>query len=444
MTETADPSTRSPIRISAPIAGHDNEYVNGWRIAAILFALFLINAFAQIDRILPFILAEAIKTELSLSDTQIGLLTGLAFAVCYTLMSLPLARVSDRGSPRLVLITCTLVWSAMTALGGLAAGFIFLAMTRFGVAVGEAGAVPSAHALIARKIRPGLRGMAIGIFSMGIPLGTMAGFAIGGAMADTLGWRAALIGAGAFGFVIALLAVAVLGPTPPLKQASTNAEPFLHASMKLLASPGFRWLFIGAIFAGFAAAPFYAFAAPFLIRTHGLTASEAGLAFGLLQGLMGIAGTLLGGRGFDRAVRSGTGRLLGPPAVMFLIASVTTAAALFMPVSGLSIALLVPAMLAFAFMLPWSFGTAHMVAGRGREAMASSLAMIGSGLLGPALGPLIVGLTSDAATSAGIPNGLGIGLLLVPIACVLTGLTMLVANRRVAETLAQRASGTAE
>ncbi len=435
MTETAEPSTRDRGPPPKTLATGGDEYVSGLRIAAVLITLFLINAFAQIDRILPFILAEAIKTDLGLSDTQIGLLTGLAFAVCYTLLSLPLARLSDRGSPRFVLITCTLVWSAMTALGGLAASFLFLALTRFGVAIGEAGAIPSAHAVIARKIRPGLRGLAIGIFSMGIPLGTMAGFVVGGAMADTLGWQSALIGAGVLGGVIALLALFILGPTPPLNSPAIHAEPFFQASLKLLASPGFRWLFIGAIFAGFASAPFYAFAAPFLIRTHALTASEAGMAFGLLQGLMGIIGTLVGGRWFDHAVRSGTRRLLGPPAIMFMIASLTTTAALFSPVAWVSVLLLVPAMLSFAFMLPWCFGAAHLVAGRGKEAMASSLAMIGSGLLGPAIGPLLVGMISDTATGVGIPNGLGIGLLLVPFASTLTALAMLVASQRIAATL---------
>ncbi|MDZ4361866.1 MFS transporter, partial [Brevundimonas sp.] len=126
------------------------SHVQGWRLAALLAVLLLINALSQIDRILPFILAEAIKTDLSLSDTQIGLMTGAAFAICYTLLSLPLARTADRGSPRLVLLICLVVWSAMTALGGLAASFLILAFTRFGVAVGEAGAMPSGLALIGR------------------------------------------------------------------------------------------------------------------------------------------------------------------------------------------------------------------------------------------------------------------------------------------------------
>jgi len=415
-----------------------NEFVDGWRVAAILIALILINAFSQIDRILPFILAETIKSDLGLSDTEMGLLTGVAFAVCYSLLSLPLARAADRGSPRLVLVSCILIWSTMTALGGFAASFLLLALTRFGVAFGEAGAVPAGHALIARKIRPERRGLAIGLFAMGIPLGTMVGFAVGGAIGDTLGWRPAMIGAGALGGLIALLAYFVIGPTPARRHSATSGEPFIASSRRLLTSPGFRWLFIGSITVGFAAAPFYAFSAPFLIRTHGFTASEVGLAFGLLQGLMGIIGALVGGRWFDRSAKSAAERLLGPPALLFLVASVTTSAALFVPAGWMAIALLVPAMLSFAFMMPWAFGAAHLVAGDGKQAQASSLVMIGSGLFGPALGPLIVGLVSDAATAAQVPNGLGLGLLIVPVASSLTAIAMLIASPGIAASLRQK------
>lgn len=428
-----DPSTRR-----APPVVSSNPYVETWRFAAICTVLLLINAFSQIDRILPFILAEKIKADLSLTDTQMGLLTGLAFAVCYALLSLPLARAADRGSPRLVLVSCVLIWSVMTALGGFAASFLFLALTRFGVAFGEAGAVPAGHALIARKIKPERRGLAIGLFAMGIPLGTMVGFAAGGAIADFFGWRVVLIGAGAIGILIGLLTILVAGSTPRLQTAASGNEPFLKTSLELLSSPSFRWLFLGTIFLGFAGAPFYAFSAPFLIRTHGFTATEVGLSFGLLQGLMGIVGTLGGGRWFDHALRSGSGRVLGPPALLFLMASVTTTAALFVPVGWLSIALFVPSMLSFSFMLPWGFGAAHLVAGPGRQAQASSLVMIGSGLVGPALGPLFVGMVSDAASAAGLPNGLALGLLIVPVASIVSGLALLVANRRVSAFLRKR------
>jgi len=409
--------------------------ISNMRAAAFLITMVFVSIFCQVDRILPFILAESIKSELFLSDTQIGLMTGVAFAVCHTLLSLPIARLADQGSPRLVLISCMLVWSAMTALGGFAASFGLLAASRFGVALGEAGAIPSAHALIARKIPPARRGLAIGLFSMGIPLGTMVGFAAGGAIADALGWRTALIGAGAIGGLIALVAVAVIGPTPPPKAHADAAEPFFRTSLRLLASPAFRWLIIGGLALGFASAPFYAFSAPFLIRTHGFTAGEVGLAFGLLQGALGVVGTLGGGRLFDRAIASGRGRVLGAQAGLLLIAGVTTTLALFAPVGWMSIALFVPGMLSFAFLLPAVFGAAHLVAGPGRQALASSLLMIASGLFGPALAPLFVGVVSDWAGAAQIPNGLGLGLLVVPVASILAGLATFVANRRVAATL---------
>ncbi len=437
MTETVARSI-DPVATRAPPIASNREYVTGPRMAAISIVLLLINAFSQIDRILPFILSEKIKEDLELTDTEMGLLTGLAFAVCYALLSLPVARAADRGSPRLVLVSCVLIWSVMTTLGGFAASFMFLALTRLGVAFGEAGAVPAGHALIVRKISPERRGLSIGLFAMGIPLGTMVGFAAGGAIADVFGWRVVLIGAGAIGILIGLLTVLVAGPTPPLPTTASRNEPFLRTSLDLLSTPAFRWLFAGTIFLGFAGAPFYAFSIPFLIRSHGFTATEVGVSFGMLQGLMGIIGTLGGGRWFDFAVRSGTGKVLGPPAILFLIASMTTTVALFAPTGWIAIALFVPGMLSFSFMLPWGFGASHLIAGPGRQAQATSLVMIGSGLLGPALGPLIVGIVSDAASAADISNGLGLGLLIVPLSTVAAGITLLVANQRVGVFLRQR------
>ncbi|WP_258046464.1 MFS transporter [Sphingomonas folli] len=309
--------------------------LTGHRAALLLGALFLVSLVAQIDRMLPFILAEAIRGELGLSDTQIGLVTGLAFAVCYALLSLPMARLADRGSPRAVLLACSLVWSAMTALGGLATGFATLAASRFGVALGEAGAIPSSHALIARRLGPERRGLAIGIFSMGIPLGTMAGFAAGGALSEAYGWRLVLLGAGALGAIAGPLVYAAAGVASAAGTAD-GARGFAAATRGLLAIPAFRAVLLAAIAIGFASAPFYAFAATFLIRAHALTATQAGLAFGLLQGGLGIVGTVLGGRGFDAASRAGGEALLRAPARAFALAAATTAAALFVPQRALA------------------------------------------------------------------------------------------------------------
>ncbi|APZ52265.1 MFS transporter [Salipiger abyssi] len=435
MTEVTVSSTKKSHALMAPPHGSSGDPVRGWRVAAILATLLLVSTMSQVDRMLPFILAEAIKAELLLSDTQVGLINGIAFALCYALLSLPLARAADRGSPARVLALCILGWSAMTALGGLATSFLFLALTRFGVAFGEAGANPAGHAIIARKLGPKSRGLAIGLFAMGTPLGTMLGFAAGGAVSDMLGWRVTLIGAGVIGVPIMLMALVVVGATPPHILPNETRSSFWRTSLFLLSSPGFRWVFIVAILGSFAAAPFYAFTAPFLMRSHGLSTSEAGLAFGLLQGLTGVAGMLLGGRLFDAAVGMGARRMLRQPGIAFLIASASMSAALFVPVSWLSILLLVPSMFAFAFMMPWGFGAAHLLAGRGNEAMATSLVMIGSGLLGPAFGPLLVGVLSDAATAMKFENGIALGLLTVPVASLLTGLALFVGDRRVVSAL---------
>ncbi|MBB5699193.1 putative MFS family arabinose efflux permease [Sphingomonas yantingensis] len=402
MTEAGSPS---------PLAGR--------RAAGLLVVLFLVSAFAQIDRILPFILAEAIKAELGLSDTLIGLLTGLAFAFCYVLLSLPMARLSDRGSPRIVLVGCMLVWSAMTALGGAATGFVTLAATRLGVAIGEAGAVPSSHAIIARRIGPERRGFAIGIFSMGIPVGTMLGFGLGGWIAETSGWRTALTAAGGAGILIGIATYFATGATPPIPRP-VEAASFRRESAGLVADPPFRALLVLAVCIGFAAPPFYAFAAPFLIRAHDFSTAQAGLVFGLSQGVLGAVGTVLGGRRFDRVARTPGSSLFRAPMLAFVVAGLALAGALVVGQPWLALVLMMPAMFAFAFTLPFAFGAAHRIAGPGREAIASSLAMIASGLIGPTLGPLLVGAASDAAAGMGAANGLAYGLMLVPLACAAT------------------------
>lgn len=412
------------------------ETFAGGRLWTLLVGLFLVNVLSQIDRILPFILAESIRSELNLSDTQIGLVTGLAFAVCYALLSLPLARAADRGSPRGVLVACIGLWSTMTALGGLATGFVVLALTRFGVAFGEAGAIPAGHALIARRVPMNRRGLALGVFSMGIPLGTMTGFVLGGVLDQAIGWRWTFFAAGGLGLVIALLTFLVAGPTPRLERLATGPT-FLRSAGALLRGPAFRGLVLAALLMGFAAAPFYAFMPSFLIRTHGFSSGEAGLTIGLLQGLMGVGGAILGGRGFDRAARAASRRLLLYPGLVFLIGAATTAGALNVSQGWLAATLLLPAMFAFSYMLPWGFGAAHLVAGRGREALASSLVVIATGLFGPALAPVLVGAISDAATGAGLANGLGLALLLVPIASLLTGWALIRADLRLAAARAE-------
>jgi predicted MFS family arabinose efflux permease len=413
---------------SVPAVTEESNRLYGWQRTALLITLLLVSIFSQIDRILPFILAESIKADLGLSDTQLGLVTGLAFSVCYSLASLPLARIADGGRAKQVLAGCIIIWCTMTTMGGLASGFVTLMLSRLGVALGEAGGGPASHALIAQKIPTSFRGRAIGLFSMGIPLGTMIGFAAGGWASDNIGWRNALFAAGATGLLIVLPVIFFSGKSRTIVHTGLH-ENFIAASRRLLSKPAFLWLFLAANLLGFASAPFYVFTSPFLIRTYGMTASQVGLSFGLMQGLMGILDTLVGGRLFDRAISLDKGRLMRLPALVFCIAAITTLAAYFMPFGGLSIALLVPGMFSFAFLLPYAFGAGHVVAGPGSQALSTSLLMLGSGLLGSALSPLLVGLISDSATAAGVENGLRVGMLVTPLFILLSGVVLFRVNR---------------
>ncbi|MBW8201741.1 MFS transporter [Flagellimonas abyssi] len=416
--------------MNRPLVSYPNENVllSGWRRTAFLITLVLVSIFSQIDRVLPFILGESIKLDLGLNDTQLGLLTGVAFSICYSLASLPLARIADKGWAKQVLVLCLLLWSAMTVLGGLAFGFVLLAFSRFGVALGEAGGTSASHAMIVDRIPAAFRGRAIGLFAMGIPLGTMIGFALGGWISDHLGWRYAFIGAGIIGLLVVLLVLLFAKGNYGMLQAKANDEGFLVSAKKLFSKPSFVWLFIVANLLGFATAPFYTFTAPFLIRTHGLTVSEVGLSFGLLQGLMGILGTLLGGRWFDRAVNRGSTKLMNPPAMVLMIAAVSTMLGLFAPSSFMGIALFVPAMFAFAFLLPFAFGSGHMAAGPGKEALATGIFMMGAGMLSAAISPLLVGMISDAASTEPGSNGLRIGMLVVPLFCVFSSVGCFIAS----------------
>jgi predicted MFS family arabinose efflux permease len=395
---------------------------------SILTVLLLVNILNFVDRQLPYILAEAIKQDLGLSDTQLGLLTGLAFAICYSLAALPLAWLADRWSPKRVLVLSIGFWSLMTGLGGLARNFIQLSLTRTGVALGEAGSTPSAHALISRLLPPGSRGKALGIFAMGAPIGSMLGLAGGGWLADVADWRTALLVAGAAGFVVVLLVILYVPDAKPVPVApAARRSPW--ASVKLLfTSPTFVWLFVSMCLIGLCGYPFLVFSAPYLIRIQGLSAAEAGLFLGLMQGILGILGTVLGGVFFDRSVRKPSSGLLFWPALCLLAAAPLTLAGWFADGPTWALVLIVPMGFALTFYVPAIYGGAHIIAGPGNEATASSLLIIGAGIIGGALGPVAIGVISDAlAPTMGI-NSLRWALIFVPVTTVLAGLALLRAD----------------
>src|SRR3989344_82775 len=167
-----------------------------------LWVLLVGYIFNFLDRQIVNILAEPIKADLGLSDTQLGLLAGPAFAVFYALLGIPIARYADKdGTNRVRLIALALaVWSAMTAVCGLAQNFVQLLFARIGVGVGEAGCPPAAHSLISDSVPAEKRSSAIAFYGLGVPIGSLLGLIIGGIVNDLYGWGLALMVGGLAGF----------------------------------------------------------------------------------------------------------------------------------------------------------------------------------------------------------------------------------------------------
>src|SRR5436309_1155975 len=194
----------------------------GRSVRATLWILLFVYIFNFIDRQIVNILSESIARDLKLSDTQIGLMTGLAFALFYTALGLPIARYADRpATTRAKMIGVALtIWSAMTALCGMAQNFVQLLLLRIGVGVGEAGCSPPAHSLISDIVPPEKRSSALAFYALGIPIGTLLGMMIGGLLADQVGWRHAFVIVGLPGVAMALLVFRL--PRDP-RQASSGA-----------------------------------------------------------------------------------------------------------------------------------------------------------------------------------------------------------------------------
>ncbi len=170
-----------------------------------LVLLVVVNVFSQIDRQLMNILVEPVRAEFALSDTQIGLLVGLAFALFYTLAGIPIARIADRFNRRNLIAICLVLWSLATAACGTARSYAWLAVARVGVGIGEAGCSPAAQSMLADSFPPAERGRALSIYQLGVPLGFLIGPTVGGFLAEAYGWRVTFYAVGLPGILLAIV-----------------------------------------------------------------------------------------------------------------------------------------------------------------------------------------------------------------------------------------------
>jgi len=266
----------------------------------ILLMLMLVYSFSWMDRFLLVILIDPISKDLNVSNTAMGLLTGFASSLLYSLAGFPIARLADRGSRITIVSMAVGIWSSLTAAIGLAHSLFTLAAARLGIAVASAGCSPAAYSLIADLFPPRRRGTAIAIYSLGISIGTWAGLSLGGFAADRLGWRNAFLVMGMPGFVLAIALFALVREPKRGRFEGGNGEALREYAFKdalrfLLTNRGFMGIALGFDFISCAASAFENWVPTYLIRAHGLSATEVGSISGFFQGLTGIAGALLFG-----------------------------------------------------------------------------------------------------------------------------------------------------
>jgi predicted MFS family arabinose efflux permease len=364
------------------------------KVTFVLAMLFIVNVFNFIDRQLPFILVDSIKKDLNLSDTQIGLMGGLAFAVVYSTMALPLARLADRWSAKWVMVGSLSVWCALTAAGGAAQNFYQLVASRIGVSAGEAGSTPAAHSMITSMVPEARRAFAIGVFSFGVSVGGMLGLILGGWLHDIASWRVAMVAIGLPGLLFAVI-FALTVPDVRSAHSGQPAGSFVDAARELFAYKSYRHLCFAITVYGIGVYANYTFHAPFFLRTYGVSAAEGGLWLGLSNGFIGLIGALGGGYLADRIARLNPGKVLLLPAFGFAIAAPLHIASLMAPTPLLNILIGLPAGLASPFYLAPSFSTAQRLASPRSRATASAILLFGLSLIGASVGPFLAGWASD-------------------------------------------------
>jgi MFS transporter, Spinster family, sphingosine-1-phosphate transporter len=367
-----------------------------------LWVLLIVYVFNFLDRQIVNILAEPISRDLGLSDTQIGLMTGIAFAAFYTFLGIPIARYADSPKTnRVGLISASLVvWSAMTALCGLAQNFVQLLLARIGVGVGEAGCTPAAHSLIADLAPPEKRASAISFYSLGIPIGTLLGLVLGGLIADSYGWRVAFFVAGLPGILMAAVVMLLLRD-PRVSGALTTAaqaKPQIsttEALTEILGSRAFILMAIGGAGAAFLSYGKATWTTIFFQRTHEMTPGEVGIWYGIGAGVAGIIGTWAGGWFADNYGKENRRHVLTAPAIGMIVAIPIAIAGYWAEQWWLSLLLImVPTALNTMYVGP-AYSCAQGLVPLRARAMAAAVLLFAQNLIGLGLGPLFFGILSD-------------------------------------------------
>jgi MFS family permease len=421
----AEPQAAAPAADAVPFSRAYTRYAM-W----LLLGIYVINF---LDRQVINILAEPIKQDLHLADWQLGLMSGLAFAIFYTVLGIPIARLAERKNRAVIIGVSVGVWSGFTALCATAGNFVQLVLYRIGVGVGEAGCTPPAHSLIVDYVPKEKRASALAFYSMGTPIGGLLGLVMGGMIADAHGWRVAFLIAGVPGLLFAVLAIFTLKEPRRIMAAHAAKVTAEMASfsdtVRYLAKRNTFWFiaFAAAVkaFIGYGHAPF---TASFFLRNH--TAEIArladdwgnilgielgpigfiGLALGAISGSAGALGAWMGGVIADKYGKTDLRAYMVAPAIASLVTIPVYIVAV--TIDSASIALFILAINGFLGTLWYGpvYGTGQSVVPPHMRATAAAILLFIINLIGLGLGPLAVGIVSDLMANTFLaPDGLSVG-----------------------------------
>ncbi len=398
----------------------------------VLAMLLLVYIFNFLDRQILSILAQPVKADLGLDDAQLGMLGGLAFAVLYSTLAIPLALLADRTSRSWVITVSLAVWSAFTALCGTAQSFTSMFLFRLGVGVGEAGGVAPSYALIGDAYPPERRARALSIYSLGIPLGSAGGALLGGYIAQTVEWRTAFLVVGVLGLLVAI-PFKLIVRDPPRKAAPLGQVPIWHVFGILAVKPSFWLLAFGAA-AGSMCGYGVAFWLPSMVmRSFGLNLGQVGQFFGALLLTGGVAGILLGGWLGDRMGGRNKRWYALAPALCYVAGTPLFIAGVLAGSWQAAFALFVlPQALVYVWLGPVLTAVQHLVPAHMR-ATASACFLLINNLIGLGLGSWVVGSLSKALTPAyGAADGLRYAIAAGLCLYLVAGALMALASRKLA------------
>jgi predicted MFS family arabinose efflux permease len=386
----------------SPVPPLENPYASPSARKYALVVLTLVYTFNFIDRQLLSILQESIKVDLSLSDSQLGLLTGFAFAMFYVTAGIPIARFADRSNRRNIVAVSVGLWSAMTAVSGLVQNYGQLLAARIGVGVGEAGGSPPSHSIVSDIFPPERRASALAFYSTGVNLGILFGFLFGGWLNEFFGWRVAFMVVGIPGVLLAILVrTTVREPIRGLMENRTASEvqvPFKEVIALLWKRKTFRHMAFACGLNAFAGYGTVNWIASFFIRSHEMSTGELGTWLALSTGLFGAIGVFLGGMLGDKLGKEdkrwyqwvpGLATILCVPAMLVALLTDNQYVALMF--------IFIPGTLQNVY-LGNSIATTHALVGLRWRSTSSAILLLIINIVGLGLGPFGVGYLSDMLT----------------------------------------------